>query len=312
MGKIHLTANIDLKNYEYRISDIVRTMKTPGIEIMSLPENFYANSGSPYLSLKIAEKMAIELKNHDIAYVQFHYPVSFQLHGYFEQFFYRSLEFCSIIKNVSGAQVTLNYHNDVVIPHNIVKDGEARAEQLNDLEKIAKRAALINQTYGSPCLLVVENNGVTNASNNNSLRYFDMVAEDYEERDGIEGNTFDISHAWRIVHCFKKGRRYKNLEWCMRQYNGVPDSAKSLENFIKRAAKGMKWIHLADEDNMNKHQARHIGEGKIDFVKCLRTLSETTDGEIIATIEVDDGHTPDGFRKILESDYPKLSEILKN
>ena len=138
----------------------------------------------------------------------------------------------------------------------------------------------------------------------------DLVAEDYFDRDGIDGTNLDYSHAWSVVEYFMGGEKYPNLEWCRRQYQGVPPSAASIGDFVQRVSPKVRWVHLSDEPHPYTHSGSHMGDGKIDFEECARLLNECTGDEVVvATIEVKDGHTPDGFKRIVEHDFPYLSKI---
>jgi hypothetical protein len=152
---------------------------------------------------------------------------------------------------------------------------------------------------------------------------FDLVVEDYIGREGLDGMTLDYSHAWCVVDYFKRDLSKPsdtksdpiwnepswNMEWCRRQYNGVPRSAQSIENYVKKASHFIKWVHIGDEPNAFSHDGRHIGEWNINFKECMELLEEHLTKETPATIEVKDGHTDAGFKRILEHDYPVLKEL---
>ena len=92
------------------------------------------------------------------------------------------------------------------------------------------------------------------------------------------------------------------------QYDGVPESAESIGNYVEMVAPRIKWIHLSDEPHSRIHSGLHIGEGGIDFQECARLLDDSIVDDTVATIEVSDGHKDDGFKKIIEHDYPLLKK----
>ena len=89
-------------------------------------------------------------------------------------------------------------------------------------------------------------------------------------------------------------------------------SAQSMENFVSILAPKIEWLHIGDEPDAYSHAGLHIGDGKFELVEDLALLKKYLKNDVVATIEVKDGHKPDGFSKIIKSDYPKLQEMLKS
>lgn len=331
MGKISLTTNVDLQNYEKRIDDIVRYMNPLGIEIFSLPQN-YANRYQlelpdrqdsdrfALLSKELAKGIGRKFKKHGIHRVQYHYPWQKTLLDMDGHNLALTIQFGDIILEESGVdQLTINYHNVLKYPTpSMVKgfDGSYREDIHGMLETQTVLVRQIRDQFKSPCLLIVENNPAVSIDYDKKtgegiLDNVDLVAEDYIGRRGIDGTNLDYSHAWTVVEYFKGDKKYSNLEWCRRQYGGVPESAKSMENFVREVAPKVRWLHLSDEPHPYTHSSSHIGDGEIDFRECARLLDEylTNNDIVVATIEVKDGHTPEGFKKIIEHDFPCLSKI---
>ena len=328
MKKVSLSTNVDLQNYGDRIGEIVRYMNPLGIEIFSKPENYkpeylmdlpeksasYGNFTT--ISKQLAKNIGNKLRG--IKRIQFHYPWQKTLLDMDGNDFAQTIKFCDIILEESGAeQLTINYHNVLKYPSpSFVENlkGSEREDVMKKQETDAKYAKWIKENLKSPCLLIVENNPAVSADEDKKtgeqiLDNVDLVAEDYIERDGIDGTNLDYSHAWTVAGYFSGDKKYPNLEWCRRQYEGVPESAKSIENFVKTVAPKIKWIHLSDEPHPYTHSGMHLGEGATDFHECTRLLDKYLADEVVATIEVKNGHTQEGFKKIIEHDFPFLRKI---
>jgi hypothetical protein len=331
---ISLSANVNLQNYREKIPKIAKLMKPVGIEIYSLPENYpnnyqlklpdrqeFNNQGKNRFSLlseRLANDIGRVLKQCGIRKLQYHYPWQKMLLNMNGHDLGLTVQFCDIILEKSGAeQMTINYHNVLKYPvPSVVKklDGEFRNNILKMLEVQTRIAQKIKKQFGSRCLLIIENNSAafTECDKSTGEKLFssnvDFVAEDYINREGVEGTNLDYSHAWNVISCFNGNKKYPHLQWCRRQYGRTPESAGSMENFVRNVASKIKWIHICDELPYT-HSGSHIGDGKIDFEECARLLNNYLEEEIVATIEVSDSHTPDGFKRILQHDFPFLKKI---
>jgi len=325
---ISLSTNVDLQNYDSRTGVIVKHMNPFGIEIFSLPQNYtsdyelylpdQADSRGRFnvLSKGLARDIGRRFKRHGIHRVQYHYPwqkSTLDMNGHD---FALTMGFCDIILAESGAeQLTINYHNVMKYPTpSRVSElsGSFRREIHDMLETQTKLIKQIRNQSGSHCFLIVENNPAVSSDSDGKtcegiIDNVDLVPEDYIIRKGINGTTLDYSHAWTVVKYFQGNVKSPNLEWCRRQYRGVPRSARSLEKFVQAVAPATRWLHLSDEPHPYTHSGSHIGDGKIDFQECARLLNEhLEDDDIVATIEVKDGHTPEGFKRVIEHDFPFL------
>lgn len=324
-----MSTNIDLQNYEKRIGVIAKKMEPLGIEIFSLPQNYESrqvlelpekqSSGKfALLSKELAKDIGRKFKKNGIRRVQYHYPWQKTLLDMDGHDITLTLQFCNIIYEEADAEeMTINYHNVLKYPApSRIKDmsGKVRKEILGMLEIQANMASHIATHLDSPPTLIVENNPAVSIDKDEKtgedlLDNMDLVAEDFIDRKGVGGTNLDYSHAWTVVGYFQGEKTYPNLEWCKRQYGGIPESGKSMENFVRKVAPQVDWIHLSDEADPYKHQGLHVGDGNVDFEECAELLDRFLKKEVVATIEVADGHTVPVFKKILEHDFPVLKEI---
>jgi len=336
MSKISLSTNVDLQNYARRVDDVATAMKPLGIEIFSLPQN-YANkiqldlpekktvlNGFPVLSREMAKEIGKEFRRNGIRRIQFHYPWQKTLLDMNGHDIALTYNFCDIVLEESGAEkLTINHHNSYKYPTPSMArelDSEYRWELLDMLAKQTALAKRIGKKTCTQCLLIVENNPATSVDTDKKtgegiLDVFDLVPEDYIGRPGLDGTTLDYSHAWSVVGYFKcdfskpHEKPGENLEWCRRQYAGIPHAARSMKSFVEEVAPRVEWLHIGDEPDAFSHDGRHIGEGDINFKGCAELLEEFLTKDTPATIEVKDGHTDAGFKRILEHDYPVLKEL---
>ena len=167
----------------------------------------------------------------------------------------------------------------------------------------------------SSCLLVVENNpGVARIYDNTGkliLDVVDLVPGDFVTRHGNDGFTLDYSHAWLVSEYFRiRGdEKHSNLELCRQQYGDLSSIDDMLERFVRSVAPKTRWIHLCDEKDPYEHLGLHIGDGIINFRKCAELLKTYLKEDVVATIEVRDSHTEEGFRRIIEHDFPILEDL---
>jgi len=347
MGKISLSTNVDLQNYAMRIDAIAKAFNPLGIEIFSLPQNYapkimleLPETAQSYegkftvLNRQTAKELGKLLKKNGVAKIQFHYPWQKTLLDMNGHDIALTYAFCDIIKDESGAErLTINHHNSYKYPvpsAMVGLNGKYRKELLKMLKKQTGFTSSIGKQMGTNCQLVVENNPAVSIDDDKKtgekiVDVFDLVVEDYIGREGLDGMTLDYSHAWCVVDYFKRDRSNPsdtqflwegafnepswNMEWCRQQYGGVPRSAQSMENYVKKAAHIIKWVHIGDEPHAFTHSGGHVGEGKIDFKECAELLNSSLPMETPATIEVKDGHTDVGFKRILEHDLPLLKEL---
>jgi len=320
---------VDLQNYSDRIPDIERYMHPTSIEIFSVPQNYkneyilelpekQGSSTYPLLSKELARDMGKKLKEHGITKVQYHYPPKKSLLDMSARDLAITLKFCDIILRTSDVErFTVNYHNflNYPIPRKVEElNGNDRKKIIKMLDDISVLSQHIKSGFDMPMELIVENNAGSEFRYDETANQYlaanvDLAVEDYINRKGIDGTTLDYSHAWLVVKCFEKNKKYPNLEWCKRQYGGIPESGKSIKSFVRMASPKIRWIHLSDESYDLVHSALHIGEGNIDFVECLGFLNKYLSEETPTTIEINNGHSPEGFKKIVEKDYPRLSEL---
>lgn len=331
ISKISLTTNTDLQNYEKRIDEITKYMNPLGIEMYAVSQN-YENSRQlelpkkrgtttfyNLLSEELAKDIGKKLKTNGISKVQYHYPWQKNLLDMNGHDIALSIKFCDIIQQFSNAeQVTINYHNvlNYPSPERIKElDGKERRRILKMLERQAAISQFIKHDIYTSIDLILENNPVAVIVSDKKIGQdlfdvTDLVAEDYINRENIDGVTFDYSHAWGVVESFKNNKNFPNIRWCEKQYDGIPKSAKSIEDFVKKVSPKALWCHISDEPKTCIHSGLHIGDGNIDFEECMSLLNKHLREETPVTIEIMDGHTPEGFKRIIEKDFPKLSAIL--
>jgi len=339
MTNISLTTNVDLQNYASRVDTIAKHFKPLGIEIFSLPQNYQSkqqlelpekqeSSGYALLSKELARDIGRKIKANGIPRVQFHYPWQQTLLDKDGHDLALTFQFCDEIKESSGAErFTINYHNVLKYPsprqvesmlaiqrEPMPASYRRHIHRMLDVQAVLSQ--LIKRDLNSEIDLIVENNPATSVdvdkkTGQNLLDNTDLVPEDYIGRLGIDGTNLDYSHAWTVVEGLIGDKKQSNLEWCKRHYGVVPESARSIERFVKAVSPRVKWVHLSDELNAYSHEGLHAGDGKIDLKKCLCLLNSHLTKETPATIEVKDGYTPEGFKKILEQDLPVLSALNK-
>jgi hypothetical protein len=318
VGQVLLTTNVDMFNYKGRIGKIAEVMGNHGLEIFGLARNYpnrhqlslADDAPQAVVSKNLAKDLAGELRKYGFERLQFHYPIEKSIMDMNGQDLGLTLEFCNIILEESRAKsMTITYHN--VYRYSPFSNAFSleRVLILNLLEANSRLASKIAEDYRSRCQLTVENNSAVSIGfgeqNREGVIYntADLVPGDYVGRWGLSGNTFDYAHAWTVVN---SDRDHKNIEWT-KVGSEIPDT---LEDFVQQVSGSMRWMHLCDEVDPLKHTGSHIGDGKIDFVECAYILSDFIPDGTIATIEVCDGHTEDGFRRILEHDYPLLKLLL--
>jgi hypothetical protein len=328
-----------------RIDAIAKAFNPLGIEIFSLPQNYapkimleLPETSQPYegkftvLSRQTAKELGKLLKKNGVSKIQFHYPWQKTLLDMNGHDIALTYAFCDIIRDESGAErLTINHHNSYKYPvpsYMAGFKGKYRKELLKMLKKQTGFAKSIGKQMCTKCQLIVENNPAVSIDDDRKMGekivdVFDLVVEDYIGREGLDGMTLDYSHAWCVVDYFKRDFSKPhdtqsdpvwndiswNMEWCRQQYDGVPRSAQSMENYVKKAAHIIKWVHIGDEPNAFSHDGRHIGDGAIDFKECAELLNSSLPTETPATIEVKDGHTDAGFKRIIEHDLPALKKL---
>lgn len=332
MARVSLSANVDLQNYHQRIDDIARLMRPDGIEIFSLPRNYptsyydglqdrSALNTNPVLSKELAKDIGKKLRHRGIRKVQYHYPwqkMPLDMNG---SDFALTIQFCDIVLEESMAhQLTINYHNSLKYPEQVLSKRSPKFRE--DLLRMCGTQTLVlrdlRNHLGSNCLLVLENNPAIARIYDNTgsliLDVVDLVPGDFLTRPGNDGFTLDYSHAWLVAEYFRVNNdlrisddKHPNLELCRQQYGDV--FGDLLEKFVISVAPRVKWVHLCDEKSSYEHLGLHIGEGVIDFRKCAELLKTHLKEDVVATIEVREGHTEEVFRRIIEHDFPILEEL---
>jgi hypothetical protein len=335
MSKLSLTTNVDLQNYSKRIGEIAGKLRPNAIEVFSLPQNYpnkrllelpesaYTTEGFPQLSRELAKDLGKKLKENSIKSLQFHYPWQNTIMDMNGHNLALTLEAVKAAVDASGVKkASVNYHNVTNYP-SMLQTGSQSGETRKALHKTLEGQAVLTQMIknnvapGYKIDLVVENNPayslfIDKKTGHMHVDNTDLVAEDYIDRQGIDGTTLDCSHAWSVIESFKEGDVEPNLEWCERQYGEIPPSAKSMKNYIQKVAPKLKWLHLSDESRKNNyaHCGLHVGDGDMNLQETLSILNENLTQETPVTIEMNDGHKPEGFARIIENDFPKLKQII--
>jgi len=337
MSKVSLSTNVDLQNYATRIGTVAKAFNPMGIEIFSLAKNYPGGyplelpeqektlEGASVISKELARKVGKAFREYGIRKIQFHYPWEKEILDRHGHDIALTFNFCDIVLEESGAeQLTINHHNLVKYPtpsEAKISGAEFRESILDALDTRTLIVKGIKKSCGSRCKLIAENNPSCGIELDKKTGEYlvdnvDFVPEDFLDREGIEGMNLDYPHAWTVVAYFQgKAFEYEgprsteNLEWCRRHYGGVPESAKSMENFIRKVAPKVEWMHISDEANPYAHKGLHVGEGNVDFKECADLLEKYLPKETPATIEVKDGHTEVGFKRILEHDWPFLKKL---
>jgi hypothetical protein len=361
---LHLTTNVSLESYSGRTGKIAEFLKPQegsgkelyGIEIFLLPANYEnkyslelpegraeietielpkgSKSRMPVLSQELAKDIGRTFGKFNVRKFQVHYPWEKDAYDMGGMHIGQTFQFVDIIKDISGAdQANVNMHYTTKYPIGSViseKTGKEREEDLEMIERQAMRTADIRDQLGSSCKIILENNSSAGKLFDKKtgrwiVDNFDFVAEDYAGRRGADGNNWDYSHAWCAIGALNGDRICPTMEWCKRQYNGMPESGRSIQEYARKVAPNIEWAHLCDEASPYAHHGLHVGEvrkeggqeirGMIDFNECAealgRVVRENPKKDIVATIEVKDGHLQQGFEKIINHDYPILKSLLE-
>ncbi len=337
---LSLTTNVDLQNVlSSRIPQITNVMETDAIEIFTLPQNYFHPDIARYpsvmpekksqygkfniLSKELAQNIGEEMRKNSVSRIQLHYPWQKSLMDMDGQHIALTIAFCDIISNVAEAdRFTINYHNVRKFSADVLSEKSQGDRQImhQGLAAQALEAKYIRDGMESDCLLIVENNPALSKNYDSFQKSLvfdcvDQVAEDFANRKHIDGINFDVSHAWTVIKYFTENPEigtFGTMEWLREQYQGkVPESAKSMESFVKTIALRTNWLHLSDESTAYEHLGKHIGDGSINHEESLRLLIKHLTENTPVTIETGNGHTPEGFKRVLKQDFPRLKAILE-
>ena len=346
MAEFLLTTNVDLRNFRDtpRLETIRDRISPDAVELYLLPSNYPSPCGfelsglldvdeTPVLGRRLAVGLGAQLMG--FSYVQVHYPWQFSPDESRFGAMSQTIEFCDILKEEGEiGQVSINYHfaNKSIGYSKLSLRGlmSLRNEAGYKLDSDSRSISLIKRYLGSDCLLVGENNPGTapdRDSRTGEILFdpFDLVPLDFRERPGLDGLTLDVAHAYNVwlnlsaslaLH-LRDEDMPRTLVSVAEQYImpafGSGDFGDVVGEFSSLPNAPLRWIHVSDERDPNLHEGLHIGDGKIDYAEVFRRINQTVpeDAVIPVTIETKDGHTDEGFQRILENDVPRLREAIQ-
>lgn len=172
-------------------------------------------------------------------------------------------------------------HQGIKIPSAMI-DSMSDA-QLSDMKKsLLKKASesynwLIQYTENSRLRVSLENSPPLCASDDR-YHFYDLAFEDIDKRIGRNNFVFDICHAAMCIEYYKQDRmKLPALELLRKENHGIPKSLISVDNYVKIAAKNIKWIHIADVNGMlGDNEGLEIGakDSVVDFKRFFETLKK--------------------------------------
>ena len=136
---------------------------------------------------------------------------------------------------------------------------------------------LIDYVKDSKLLIMLENSPPS-CANDSSEHFIDLAFEDLVDRIGNHGFVFDFSHAAMCIEYFKQDKiKFAALEALRRSFNGIPESLLSMEDYIKKAGKNIKWMHINDANGIlgeNEGLVVGVEDGLIDFKKIIEAIKK--------------------------------------
>jgi hypothetical protein len=327
MAHFSITTDIDLQNYRGRLDEIAAKMHPEGIEIVSLKQNYesrlnemlpeHSYTEYPILNKELAMNLGREFRRHGIQRILFRYPRdqwALQSEGLKLA---TAFQFSQVIFEESDAQqVIVNYNNATLIPSGWSRFHEFSRKGILENQTVHNGLELRDQ-YGPNCLLTVENNPVVSSridsdDGKNMLYYMDLLPEDFLGRNWIDGITLDVANAAGAIEGFQTFSEFPNLEACVVQYRHVPQSTYSFDSYAHIAAPMIKWIRISDQSDVRRNLRLHLGEGRLTIESFIRSLDSCLKNDTVISIDVRDGNTKKGLKRIFEHDYPYLIGILNS
>ena len=178
------------------------------------------------------------------------------------------------------------------------------------LEKARKGYAKLQlDLAGSNLCPLLENSPPTCASEP-SHHLIDLAFEDIAARIGENGFVFDLSHAAICVAYFKQEKeKFPALDSLRHEYGSIPFSLQSVENYIRCAAKNIRWIHLNDSNGIlgeNEGLALGVPGSTIDLRSVLSSITQNV-GFPEGILEIVGSHND---FSLIERSYQALKKAL--
>ena len=176
----------------------------------------------------------------------------------------------------------------LVVVHQGLKMPRAVLEKMSDREIDEYREECVrkaNESYSmmiSYCkgtkLMPVLENSPPSAAADLKEHFIDLAFEDMEPRLGSNGFVLDISHTAMCIEYFRQDKlRFAALESLRRKYGGAPKSLQSMENYVSKAGKNIRWIHANDANGLlGTNEGLEIGSkgSLIDFNRLMHAVKE--------------------------------------
>lgn len=135
--------------------------------------------------------------------------------------------------------------------------------------------AMINYCKGTKLVPLLENSPPSAAADLKE-HFIDTAFENMEQRIGSNGFVLDICHAAMCVEYFRQDKlKFAALESIRRKYGGVPQSFQSMEDYISKAGKNIRWIHANDANGLlGTNEGLEVGAKNsiIDFNKVMPAI----------------------------------------
>ncbi len=305
MDKIKIGIVADFQNYEDYFRRFYEKYGSNVIELHILRKDF---DKVMEFAEKLNEVKEFIVKN-EIKDVAFHSPDGVMQSVLFDEksiqfeedkgVYYLMLDELKKLSNELKQEIVLVVHQGIRVPRDRFRNmGEREIDRYreNILEKARKSyEMLMKYTKGSRLVPMLENSPPFCASEP-SEHFIDLAFEELKERIGSNGFVFDFSHAAMCVEYFRQREQNKEkcagLESVRRKFNGVPESLKLMESYIKMAGKNIRWMHISDANGiMGKNEGLAVGaEGSLIDFKNVFDVVEKEVAKPRGVLEIVNGH----------------------
>lgn len=299
MNTLQIGIVSDLRNYKDYFRRFSRLSPSKILEIHLLAQDLDDSFGE-----KISEFRQFVVCE-GITHLAFHsidniiQAVLFEEEGY-EQSFPKFSLMVDVLKKLSNdlqQEVLLIVHQGIKLPrsriHNLDGD-QLRALRDMLLRKAGAGYAKLNELVKGSRLVIALENSPPSCASDESEHFIDLCFEDFAERLGDSGAfVLDISHAAMCIEYFKQDNlQFKALELLLANDGKPPISFRSLRDYIKAAAKNIRWIHFSDATGfLGKDEGQVIGvpHSAINYGSVIRTLRRLAPHSP-GVLEIVDGH----------------------
>jgi hypothetical protein len=178
-----------------------------------------------------------------------------------------------------GRDVIMVFHQGIKQSSGLIDSmshDELKALRARVLKKAKKSYDwVIDYASGSRLKPMLENSPPSCSSDSN-YHFTDLSFEDMEQRLGSRGFVFDFSHAAMCVAYYRQDKvKFPALEILRGKNNDPPESLRSMEAYVKKAAKNIRQIHINDANGIlgvNEGLAVGAKGSIIDFKKIIKII----------------------------------------